>query len=53
VLAEAFDPEFVKQYPVRHEKSSPEASEPVNNTSYTAEDAAQIEARLKALGYIE
>jgi predicted AlkP superfamily phosphohydrolase/phosphomutase len=53
VLAEAFDPEFAKQYPVQHEKSSPEASEPVNNTSYTAEDAAQIEARLKALGYIE
>jgi predicted AlkP superfamily phosphohydrolase/phosphomutase len=53
VLVEAFEPEFSKQHPVQHEKSSPEASESVNNNSYTAEDAAQIEARLKALGYIE
>jgi predicted AlkP superfamily phosphohydrolase/phosphomutase len=53
VLVEAFDPEFAKQHPVQHEKSSASASEPVDNTTYTAEDAAQIEARLKALGYIE
>lgn len=53
VLVEAFDPEFAKQHPVQHEKSSAGPSEAVDNATYTAEDAVQIEARLKALGYIE
>jgi predicted AlkP superfamily phosphohydrolase/phosphomutase len=53
VLVEALDPNFARQHPAVYGKSSADANGDVENASYSAEDAARIEARLKALGYID
>jgi predicted AlkP superfamily phosphohydrolase/phosphomutase len=51
VLVDAFDPAFVQQHPVQYEKSS--ANSLAESSSYTADEAALVQERLKALGYIE
>ncbi len=53
VLTEAFDPQYLKQHSADYAASSESPSPSDENASYSAEEAAQIEARLKALGYIE
>lgn len=53
VLTEAFDPEFAQQHIAEYSKSSSAAIGEAESKSYSAEEAAQIEARLKALGYID
>jgi predicted AlkP superfamily phosphohydrolase/phosphomutase len=53
VLTEAFDPQYLQQHSAEYAASSESPSPGDENASYSAEEAAQIEARLKALGYIE
>lgn len=53
VLTEMFDPEFLKKQSTEYTTSATAAAEDSESKSYSAEEAAQIEARLKALGYIE
>jgi predicted AlkP superfamily phosphohydrolase/phosphomutase len=53
VLTEAFNPEFAQQHAAQYAKSSSGASGETESKSYSEEEAAQIEARLKALGYID
>ena len=53
VLAEAFDSEFAETNPPQYEKSATSASTDGEGSTYSADEAALIEARLKALGYIE
>jgi predicted AlkP superfamily phosphohydrolase/phosphomutase len=53
VLTVAFNPEFAQQHAAQYAKSSSGASEGAESKSYSEEEAAQIEARLKALGYID
>jgi predicted AlkP superfamily phosphohydrolase/phosphomutase len=53
VLTEAFEPEFAQQNTAQYAESSTGPADDAENKSYSAEEAAQIEARLKALGYIE
>ncbi len=53
VLLDMFDPEFVREHPVQYEDSTNAQSGTGAATPYTAEEAEQVEERLKALGYIE
>jgi hypothetical protein len=53
VLTEAFSPEFTQQHTTQYAESSAGAVGDAESKSYSAEEAAQIEARLKALGYID
>jgi arylsulfatase A-like enzyme len=53
VLTEILDPEFLQQQAAQYTTSSETTSGESEGKSYTAEEAAQIEARLKALGYID
>jgi predicted AlkP superfamily phosphohydrolase/phosphomutase len=53
VLLDMFDPEFVRQHPVQFEGPAASDSGPGTATPYSAEEAEQVEERLKALGYIE
>lgn len=52
VLGELFTEEFLRAHPVG-EKSVAPLVEPVASTPYSAEEAALVEERLKALGYID
>jgi len=52
VLLDMFDPEFVRQHPVEYEAASNDPAGPAG-AQYSAEEAGQVEERLKALGYIE
>ena len=53
VLTDLFDPEFLQQQSTQYTTAAAAASEEGEGKSYSAEEAAQIEARLKALGYID
>jgi predicted AlkP superfamily phosphohydrolase/phosphomutase len=53
VLTEAFEAEFAQQHAAQYAESSTGAGGDAESKSYSAEEAAQIEARLKALGYID
>jgi len=53
VLTEAFEPEFAQRHTAQYAETSGGAVGEAENKSYSAEEAAQIEARLKALGYID
>jgi len=53
VLTEAFDPQYLQQHSAEYAAPSESTSPGDENASYSAEEAAQIEARLKALGYID
>jgi predicted AlkP superfamily phosphohydrolase/phosphomutase len=53
VLADLFEPEFVSKHPVVYDQVQPDDQTPGTGSTYSAEDAAMVEERLKALGYIE
>lgn len=53
VLTEAFSPQFLEQHATQYGAAAGDASADKENASYSEQEAAQIEARLKALGYID
>jgi len=53
VLVDLFEPEFVANHPVLFEDTQPQDQNSGPGSTYSAEDAALVEERLKALGYIE
>jgi len=53
VLVDLFTPEFLSAHPVAFEGASPSSVEHAEPAPYSAEEAAQVEERLKALGYID
>jgi predicted AlkP superfamily phosphohydrolase/phosphomutase len=53
VLVDLFEPEFVAKHPVVYDEVQPGDQGPGTGSTYSAEDAAMVEERLKALGYIE
>ena len=53
VLLELFEPEFVAKNPVEYEQVSSGDQNAGTGSTYSQEDAALVEERLKALGYIE
>jgi predicted AlkP superfamily phosphohydrolase/phosphomutase len=53
VVTEAFNLEFLLQHAAQYGAAAAVASGENENGSYSEQEAAQIEARLKALGYIE
>jgi predicted AlkP superfamily phosphohydrolase/phosphomutase len=53
VLIDLFDPGFVAENPVVYEQVSGDDNKGGPGSTYSAEDAALVEERLKALGYIE
>jgi predicted AlkP superfamily phosphohydrolase/phosphomutase len=53
VLTEIINPEFAQQQSAQYTTTTAAASEDSEGKSYSPEEAAQIEARLKALGYID
>jgi hypothetical protein len=48
-----FEPEFVAKHPVVYDQVQGDVQAPGSGSSYSEEDAALVEERLKALGYIE
>jgi predicted AlkP superfamily phosphohydrolase/phosphomutase len=53
VLLDLFEPEFVAKHPVVYDQAKGDDQTPSSGSTYSPEDAALIEERLKALGYIE
>jgi len=53
VLSDLFKPEFLQSYPIRFDDEKEEFRQPTDGGDYSEEEAAQVEERLKALGYIE
>jgi predicted AlkP superfamily phosphohydrolase/phosphomutase len=53
MLVDAFDSAFVQQHPVQYEKTSAVSLGERESSSYTADEAALVQERLKALGYID
>jgi predicted AlkP superfamily phosphohydrolase/phosphomutase len=53
VLLDLFDPAFVQANPVQYEEVSDTSQGGDQGAAYSAEEAAAVEERLKALGYIE
>ena len=53
VLLDLFEPEFVAKQPVVYDDVEPQDQGGGTGSTYSAEDAALVEERLKALGYIE
>lgn len=53
VLSDLLDPGYVASHPIRYEKSEQPGTESAAQGKYSAEETAQVEERLKALGYIE
>lgn len=53
VLLELFEPEFVAKNPVEYDQVSSGNQSTGTGSTYSQEDAALVEERLKALGYIE
>ena len=51
VLTESFSPQFLEQHTAHYSSAVGVAS--AENATYSEQEAAQIEARLKALGYID
>jgi predicted AlkP superfamily phosphohydrolase/phosphomutase len=54
ILTDLFEPEFLQSHPLQGEESSAAAAPAEKeHAPYTAKEAAQVEERLKALGYID
>ena len=53
VLTEAFDAEFAQRHSAEYAETPAGLVEEAEDKSYSKEEAKQIEARLKALGYID
>ena len=53
ILTDFFEAEFLQSHPVQAEESSAAAPAEKEGTPYNAKEAAQVEERLKALGYID
>ncbi|MBV8098683.1 MAG: alkaline phosphatase family protein [Verrucomicrobia bacterium] len=53
VLLDLFEPDFVAQNPVTYDQVDAQDQGGGTGPTYSAEDAALVEERLKALGYIE
>jgi hypothetical protein len=53
VLTEMVRPEFLREHPVRVEGGEFVAKAEVAATPYTEDEAAEVEDRLKALGYVD
>jgi predicted AlkP superfamily phosphohydrolase/phosphomutase len=53
VLLDLFEPEFVAKHPVVYDQVQAGDQASGTGSTYSAEDAALVEERLKALGYIE
>jgi predicted AlkP superfamily phosphohydrolase/phosphomutase len=53
VLLDLFEPEYVAKNPVAYDQAKDQDQIGATGSTYSAEDAALVEERLKALGYIE
>jgi predicted AlkP superfamily phosphohydrolase/phosphomutase len=53
ILLEAFEPAFADAHPPQYETSDGQTSGKRDAGTYSADEAALVEARLKALGYID
>ena len=54
VLSDLFKPEFLQAHPIRYDDEKENFQAPASGGGdYSKEEAAQVEERLKALGYIE
>jgi predicted AlkP superfamily phosphohydrolase/phosphomutase len=53
VLLDLFEPEYVAKNPVVYDQVQPQDQSNGTGSTYSSEDAALVEERLKALGYIE
>jgi predicted AlkP superfamily phosphohydrolase/phosphomutase len=51
VITEALAPEYAKSHPVRHGKSTDASASP--ERAFSAEEAQQVEDRLRGLGYLD
>ena len=53
VLSDLFKPEYLQSHPVVYDDEKEDLQTPTAGGDYSEEEAAQVEERLKALGYIE
>ncbi len=53
VLTEMFEPAYLESHPIQYEGAGAAESSVPQSSPYSAEEAAQVEERLKALGYID
>ena len=53
VLSDLFQPEYLQSHPIRYDDEEEDFHAPESGGEYSKEEAAQVEERLKALGYIE
>jgi predicted AlkP superfamily phosphohydrolase/phosphomutase len=53
VLSDLFKPEYLQAHPIIYDDEKEDLLTPTPGGDYTEEEAAQVEERLKALGYIE
>ena len=53
VLTDLFQPEYLQAHPIRFDDEKENFQAAPTTGEYSAEEAAQVEDRLKALGYIE
>jgi predicted AlkP superfamily phosphohydrolase/phosphomutase len=53
VLSDLFQPEYLQSHPIRYDNEEEDFQAPESRGEYSKEEAAQVEERLKALGYIE
>ena len=53
VLVDLFEPEFLEKHPVVYDQVQSDDQATTSSSTYSAEDAALVEERLKSLGYIE
>ena len=53
VLSDLFQPEYLQSHPIRYDDEEENFQTPESRGDYSKEEAAQVEERLKALGYIE
>jgi len=53
VLSDLFKPEYLQTHPIVYDDGKEDLQMPTPGGDYSEEEAAQVEERLKALGYIE
>jgi predicted AlkP superfamily phosphohydrolase/phosphomutase len=53
VLSDLFQPEYLQTHPIRYDDEKENFQAAATSGEYSKEEAAQVEDRLKALGYIE
>ena len=53
MLSDLFQPEYLQLHPIRYDDEKENFQTPESRGDYSREEAAQVEERLKALGYIE